>query len=232
MAILFKAVATGTGAATATTASLGAASIGDLVVVATGSPQAGAGAPALPSDNAGNTYIKIAGRNDGTAGMAMFYSFLTIANAGLTVTYTPPAGPSTVVAHLLSGAGAYNADKADSAEFTGSTAFICGPTTLTPPANSIAFYCIGASVTETATPNATGYNTTGVNGFTAGMNTTMHQENSGASFVPTITAYKITSTTESVAVTLPSSAKWFGVIASFAPTAVAGTQSRMRRRRR
>lgn len=220
MAILFKAVAAGSGATTATTTSLGSAAIGDLVVVAAGGVQAGS-SPNLPTDNAGNTYTQVPSfRNDGTnGGAALFYSFLTVANAALTVSYTPTAGVTSIVAHLLSGALAYNADPANNADFSGtSTAWAVGPTTLTPPANSIVFYTIGAGATETATPNAVGYNTTGANGFTAGMNTAMHQETKSASAAICVTGYKITSAAASASVTLPAAANWFGVIASFSPT--------------
>jgi hypothetical protein len=209
-----------------TSGSLGSASIGDLVVVLANTVTGGS----VPTDNASNTYSLVSGRTDGTFGGGMWYSFLTTGNAGLTVTLNSGSGGQecTGIAWLISGASAYNSDQANNANFSGSnTAWTVGPTTSAPPANSIAMFVLATNnVDQTGTADPSGYNTTGSNGFTTGMNTAAHVYASGA---PCITGYKITSATETPSTTLAVGANWYGVVASFSPTGGGGFTAKFRK---
>jgi hypothetical protein len=212
------------GSGTVTTASLGSVSTGDLIVVGAGSYKATT-LGTLGDSVGGNTYTKIAARDDGAnAGAVLYYSIITNGGAGFTVNLSSPgAVENTIVVWWITGASAYNTDEADAANFSGSsTAWQVGPTTSTPPANSICLYVGSVGTTQASLSDATGFNTTGVNGFTAGMDAAAQQLLHDSTHCPCFMGYKITSTTETPAVTLQAAADWFGVVASFSPSGGGG----------
>lgn len=217
MAFLWKNVQKATSTSGTTSVSVGAVAVGDLIIV--GSTQV---TTMNPTDDSSNAYTNAQpGRSDGNVTIHNYWAFATSASSNLTVTIPQSC---TLIVGVASGVSAYNSDYATSADFSGSsTAWNCGPTSLTPTGPSVYFSWLGANATETGCPDPAGWNATGVNGFDSTMKANMHQETRGAGnntgAGPLCMAYLLSSTAQTPTVTLPVGANWFGFVMSFLLTA-------------
>ena len=204
--------ASGSGS-TVTTPSLGDALPGDVVVAFFGFDQPFDG---IVADSSGaGTYNDFASARSGfDIGVKSVRRVIGTATTGLTVSVTGNSGGLTIVAWLIRGLGAFNADQVNNAEFSGSTAATVGPLAA-PSGLSVVLYGFAVEASESSCPDAPGFNAI-ANGFDSGMLANAHQETySAGSSVAVMTGYKITSGAETPAFTLPTSAQWFANAASF-----------------
>jgi hypothetical protein len=180
-----------------------------------------------PSDSQGNTYTQIGSTQNsapsglGTVpGLAVWVAKNVAAGA---TTVTRPAGDdnptlSTTVVWLLTGVDPdpYNGDwifKIDNPDPPN-----LGPTAATPLAGSILLVALANNRPNIWSP-PTGYNTTGANGFTTGMNTAAESDRPNGAGLDVTTAYKMISAVETPI--WPSGISqgtvWVGMALSFKP---------------
>lgn len=197
---------------------------GDVIIVGSSVYTDAAGGQA-PTDSAGNTYVRV-----GTAvlqsvgnpntGLALWAAYNITGGSSFVVTDHTKNNAHAAVAWCLTGADAspYNGDWVEAHGATTSPQVV-GPSTPSPAANSImlGFHMQDASAN---TPTYTaGWNTTGVNGFDAGMLGRSHNSYAGVP-ITLFSAYLLTSTVETLTWTCVISFDWAGMLASFKPFAV------------
>lgn len=165
---------------------------------------------AVPTDTMGNTYVQLGTTQyQGVAGLALYLA-TAIATGSTTITCHPNAAFTACVAWVINSA-VYNNDWL-SAKGTAVTIAV-GPTAV-PPAGSlmIAFANIAGNVNL---GEQAGWNTTGVNGFTAGMSTAAKVNDWNANN-DCFSMYKVTSSAETP--TWPTGGgglSWVAMVVSF-----------------
>lgn len=199
---------------------------GDTVVVFT-AIYVQSGALVAPTDNKGNTYSLLGSFKQSVgnpnSGLAMWASVGVTGGSSFVVTgHINTANDNNLhIAWCLTGGQmSYPLDWVQSHGGGGASQTV-GPTIVAPGTNAIMLgghYQDGS--TNTATP-AAGWNTTGVNGFDAGMNTRAALAN-GGSVIKISTAYKVVSAVSSLAWTCTVSFDWTGMLASIAPSTAVG----------
>lgn len=192
-----------------------------------------AGATFGISDTASNAYTQI-GSNVTQAGipgtLALFYAKNITGGSGFRVTLTISASRHFAwTAWAVTGVDAdpYNGDIMSAVGTTQTAA--PGASAVTPAANSIHLgaMCVGST---TVPANPSGWNTTGVNGFTAGMDAAAGQEGFATNF-DIFTAYKLSGAIENPQWDLTVAGQpWAALTASFKPGVAAGGGSSRRRR--
>lgn len=193
---------------------------GDLIVVAVTCYQMGGGTINLPTDTAGNTYVRLGTTQFvGAAGygLAMFYAKNITGGAAFRVSVSVSSNYHLAAcAWAVSGADAspYNSDWVALATPVGSNPTL--PTVVLPAPTGPAFTLAALAVAGTQVPtDGSGWNQTGVNGVTAGMVTAARQ----ATFVAHMdlfTEYKVSSAIEAASWTL-TAVDTVAMQASFAP---------------
>lgn len=197
---------------------------GDIVVVGYGNYHSTS--PLAPVDTAGNTYSQIGTDNDhaSTNSQSMWLSQITIGGSTFRVTCKPNGTHFACEAWLIRGCksvGAYNGDFSKFTPVSSTTTILTGTTSPTPPANSI-FIAFASQGNSNSLTDQAGWNTTGANGFTAGMLTAARVNQYAVNF-DIWGAYKISSTVEQGSWTgSANDTDKGGIIASFAP-AIAAT---------
>lgn len=194
----------------------------------------------VPTDNFGNTYTEITQQLGGSTnfmGLGLFYTRNIFGGSGFKVTATTAlASYLTCIAWSVGNLGAYNGDltwlKKDSAvgdlaphsQSSGSprqSGYGGALTTPAPPPNS---FFIGLLTEQTYNDNelpASGWNTTGANGFTSTMDSNSRYGNFSAT-MDLYTEYKIASVGQNATwISTSSATNFICMCASFAPSVTA-----------
>lgn len=187
----------------------------DAVVVCLSVYQLSGATINAPTDTAGNTYTQIGTTITGANGsISMWLAKNITGGASFRVTGNLSAVRYfAMVAWALTGVGAdpYNGDWANRTGATDSAD--AGPYGSAPPADSIFIGCISVENSNVPT-NGSGWNTTGANGFTAGMNTAARVADYSANF-DIFCEYKISSIAESAHWMTNATWQWEAMQASF-----------------
>lgn len=194
---------------------------GDTIVVMSAIYSSAAAAQA-PTDNFGNTYVQIGSTirqsvwNSNT-GFALWYAKNIVGGSSFVVTDHANNNNHNAVAWCLSGVDTiapYNGDWVE-AHGGGATNPTTGPTIIVPPTNSmfLAFFFEDDNVAATV---PTGWNTTGANGFTAGMATRSTSIYTGVP-IRSQSAYFIASAVQSAQWTVIIPHAWIGMLISIQP---------------
>jgi hypothetical protein len=226
MAVSFLDVKSVSGAAGAR--SLGAfavnVAIGDVIV--TGQAMfSGTSVPASPISALGNVFTLLGSTPAaGSTRIAIYMSVVTVAGAEtiqITSNHTNIAGVGWLIRGLSS--TPYNSDIFTMSQGTG-TSLSVGPTTLTPFPGSV-YLVFGSTESTSDAGTPVGWNTTGANGFTAGMATASKKLDWSAN-EDIDSAYKISNGPETgVFPSAISNVRSVGVILSFSPPRVASPVS-------
>lgn len=197
---------------------------GDTIVVFTGMSNS-AGTQVGPTDNYGNTYVQIGttirqNLGNANAGLMVWAAQNIVGGPGFVVTDRLTANNNhEAVAWCLTDVapGSYNGDwvEAHGGAVAASTMSV-GPSTPAPSANSIMLTAHYNDGTNNVVTLPAGWNTTGANGFTAGMLTNSRVNNGGAVVVVT-TGYKISSVAETPVYTGTAPFAWVAFVLSFQP---------------
>lgn len=178
-----------------------------------------------PTDSQGNTYTEIALSGGGSTKVHMWYAKVTTAGSTQVTckkgTWTHAAGQ----AWLLTGSFSttpYNSDVFT--QFATTTSALFGPTSLAQVYPG-SIFLVGVSIGGTNdVGDPTGYNTEGVNGFTAAMHGADRSKKlDWSAHEDILTAYKLSSSGAAESGSFPNSTggqQWATVIASFAPPRV------------
>lgn len=143
---------------------------GDLIVVAYG--QYHASSPLAPTDTAGNTYVQIGTTNvaASTNSQSLWYAKNITGGTNFRVTVNPNGSYCACEAWAITGVGA-NPYNGDFSKFTPvvSTTDVRSENSTTPPAANSIFLGFGSIGAANVLTDQAGWNTTGLNGFDAGM---------------------------------------------------------------
>jgi hypothetical protein len=192
--------------------------VGDVIIV--DYAMFGTKIPSAPTDTQGNTYTLVGTQSGGASTQIVRYMARVTTAGATTVTAHGTWTNVGVVAWLLTGAFSTSPSNGDFlTTFASSTSASVGPTTVVPYPGSI--FLASASVANAGNlGDPTGYNTEGVNGFTAAMHTAAVLLDWSAN-EDLQTAYKLSSAVQSC--TWPNSAsgnQWATHISSFSPVRI------------
>lgn len=189
---------------------------GDLIVVAYG--QYHASSPLAPTDTAGNTYLQIGTTNvaASTNSQSLWYAKNITGGTNFRVTVNPNGSYCACQAWAITGVGPnpYNSDFSKFTPVIATTEVHSGTSNPAPSPNAIflGFASIGATNVLT---DQSGWNTTGANGFDAGMLTRARIADYASNF-DCFGAYKIASTAQEAVWTGASNdTDHVGMVASF-----------------
>jgi hypothetical protein len=190
---------------------------GDLIVVnvaifAAGNP----GCPHVPTDTAGNRYIQLGGFSKNIQQNVWQFAAYNITGGSsfkVTLTFETAVNFVVVIAWAITGIDVepYNNDYSPN---TGATSPAVSGTTPAPPVQSIFIGAVTDNGPNNNETDGSGWNTTGVNGFTAGMQTNARFGNfSGVNDL--YTEYKISSSAEQATWTQGANSNYVATVASF-----------------
>lgn len=193
---------------------------GDSIIVAQSEYNTAAAAQA-PTDSQSNIYAQIGSTIkqsvfNANTGMSFWIASNIVGGSSFVVSAHHANNNHCAVAWCITGAGLtpYNGDWVEG-HGAGATNPVSGPTVISPIANSLMIACLFQDDSVSATP-AAGWNTTGVNGFDAGMNTRSQVAFAGLP-IRMCTAYKMVSATDSCTWTVIIPHAQVRMIASFFP---------------